>query len=265
MKIVQVKCVGCGAGLRRMVGIPGQPYNWADHVRCDTCSSDDPRQAAADLLAGKAAARLQKRIVRFDAAAGYEHARLDDESVAGTLWARDARDAVDACAAGGPIRRGMFFVGPTGIGKTWAGFAIGNAAADRMGADGVRFATEESLLGRDVAPWELQARLERFTTGAHTLIVDDIGVATRRQDQIQGAWKELCGLIAAQPNPVLLIGTTNRQGWDGDAGLAAWMGAQAVSRIRQWSKDYTTGWEDKRTGQVHQRWRERLMGAAQRR
>ncbi|NLE80765.1 MAG: ATP-binding protein, partial [Rhodococcus sp.] len=211
----------------------------------------------------QASERLRHRIGAFDATSGYESASLDAEHVHGTRWARAAKGALDR-SADRTSRSCLMFFGPTGIGKTWAGFAICNAAAGRFGADSVRFATEETLLGGDVAPWELRSRLQRWLRGAAAVLIDDIGVANRRTDQVQAAWKELCSQIAAHPEELIVVGTTNRQGWNGDAGLTSWMGAQSTSRLQQWSVDCSTGWTDRRTGVVHERWREHLEGGPER-
>ncbi|MBM4570050.1 ATP-binding protein, partial [Rhodococcus hoagii] len=100
----------------------------------------------------------------FDATAGYESASLNADDVRDTRWARAAVAALDD-ASTRTTRAGLMFFGPTGIGKTWAGFAICNAAVQRFGADSVRFATEETLLGGDVAPWELHGRLQSWLRG----------------------------------------------------------------------------------------------------
>ncbi len=261
--IVQVPCRTCGAAVSRMTGLAGQPPNWQDRVVCAGCRDEDPQQAWDAELDRQARARLHRRIVGFDATAGYETASLNTDDVRNTRWARAAVSALDDAAAR-TTRAGLMFFGPTGIGKTWAGFAICNAAVQRFGADSVRFATEETLLGGDVAPWELHGRLQSWLRGASVVLVDDIGVANRRQEQVQAAWKELCSQIAGHPSSLVLVGTTNRQGWDGDAGLTAWMGAQATSRLRQWSVDCSTGWADRRTDAVHERWREHLTGRPER-
>ncbi|MDN5758119.1 MAG: ATP-binding protein [Tomitella sp.] len=259
-KIMTVPCRSCGADVRRASGMPGQPDGWRDNVLCTECRGESPEEDWTALLEDKARQRLHERILRFDAAAGYENAAIDAPDVASTRWAEATQDAIMVCRRQDTARDGVMFVGPTGIGKTYAAFAVCNAAARALGPDGVRFTTEEDLLGGDVASWQLKAHIARFLLGAHTVLIDDIGVASRRSDQIQAAWKELCGQIAAQPGPMMIVGTTNRQGWDGDQGISAWMGAQAASRMRQWTSEATTGWTDKRTGVLHERWRSLITG-----
>lgn len=258
--IVTVPCSGCGAEVRRAAGIPGQPEGWRDNVLCGQCRDDSPEDDWSSLLADKAHARLHTRVLQFDAAAGYENANIDSEDLTRTRWAQAARTAINRCREQSCTRDGILFVGPTGIGKTYAGFAVCNEAARQLGADGVRFTTEEDLIGGDVATWELKAHIARFLADTHTILIDDIGVASRKSEQVQAAWKELCGQIAAQPGPMLILGTTNRQGWDGDHGLTAWMGAQSASRMRQWTSEATTGWTDRRTGVEHDRWRSLITG-----
>ena len=262
--IVKVGCSGCGVPVSRMSGLPGRAHDWKDHVVCSKCRNDDPAETWAAELDAQAQLRLQQRILDFDATAGYETANLEADDVRATRWAQAARQALRAAETDPKSRTCLMFFGPTGIGKTWAGFAICNAAARQFGADRVRFATEESLLGGDVAPWELLSRIQGWLRGASAVLIDDIGVANRRSDHVQVAWKELCSQIAAHPRELLVVGTTNRQGWNGDAGLTAWMGAQSTSRLRQWSADCSTGWSDRRTGVVHERWRDHLTGGPER-
>lgn len=266
LHVVTATCVRCSADVTRAVGLPGQSANWREFVLCPVCrdADEDAQTVWRKSIDDAAAERLRARILRFDAAAGYENACLDDPGVRGTNWATAARNAIDTCttASDRPARAGLMLLGPTGIGKSWAAFAACNAIAARTGADSVRFASEEELLGAEVPPWELKDHLSRWMLGASVILVDDIGVATRGTDQIQAGWKQLCGLIAAHPTPILFLGTTNRQGWDGQAGIGAWVGAQAASRLRQWTTDCTTGWVDRRTNEIHDRWRKQLTGAA---
>lgn len=256
--VVRVKCRQCGEEVLRMSEMPGQPTGWQSNVTCTRCRGEDYEQTWDRELEGQARGRLLRRIAEFDATAGYEAATLGDPDVRDTRWGRTACEAVAACELDDRARAGLMFFGPTGIGKTFAGFAVCNAVAEKFGADQVRFVSEEALLGGDVAPWELRGRLQAWLRGASVILIDDIGVATRRSDQIQSAWKELCGQIAGHQGPLIIVGTTNRQGWDGDVGLAAWMGAQSTSRLRQWTEDCTTGWVDRRTDTVHERWRDQL-------
>jgi DNA replication protein DnaC len=263
LHVVAAQCVRCSAEVSRAVGFDGQRENWREFVLCADCrDGDDAETVWRKTLDDAAAARLRTRIRSFDAAAGDENASLDDHGVQDTKWAAAAREAIDSCttAADRPVRAGLMLVGPTGIGKSWAAFAACNAIAARTGADSVRFASEEELLGAEVAPWELKEHLSKWMSGASAVFVDDIGVATRGTDQIQAGWKQLCGLIAAHPSPILFLGTTNRQGWDGQAGIGAWVGAQAASRLRQWTTDCTTGWVDRRTNDIHKQWHKQLTG-----
>lgn len=265
LHVVTAQCVRCPAEVSRAVGLGGQRENWREFVLCVDCrDGEDAETVWRRTLDDAAAARLRARILKFDAAAGYEDASLDDPGVRDTNWAAAARDAIESCtfASDKPARVGLMLVGPTGIGKTWAAFAACNAVAAKTGADSVRFASEEELLGAEVPPWELKEHLSKWMLGASAIFVDDIGVATRGTDQIQAGWKQLCGLIAAHPSPILFLGTTNRQGWDGQTGIGAWVGAQAASRLRQWTTEGTTGWIDRRTNETHNHWRQHLTGGS---
>ncbi|MGB3676813.1 MAG: AAA family ATPase [Candidatus Nanopelagicales bacterium] len=263
--IVEATCVDCATKVTRAVGFDGQRDDWRTHVLCSHCRKpeDDAEAVWRATLDNAANERLRARIRAFDAAAGYEHAALDDPQVHDKKWAKAARTAVQTCfaATDPPGREGLMLVGPTGIGKTWAAFAVCHEIARIAGPDSVRFAAEEELFGAETAPWELKKRLGEWLDGAAVAFVDDIGVATRNPDQVLAGWKQLCSMISGHPTPLMIIGTTNRQGWDGEAGLTAWLGAQAASRLRQWARqEYTTGWTDRRTDQVHERWKAHLTG-----
>ncbi|MFL0579565.1 AAA family ATPase [Dietzia sp. 179-F 9C3 NHS] len=144
--------------------------------------------------------------------------------------------------------------GPTGIGKTWAAFAVANAVADLGFGDRIRVASEAELMGPQVATWQMEETFRRWVDGAALLLVDDIGVAARHRDQIQSGWKMLADLISAQPRSMLVVGTSNRQSWVKDSGLTDWMGQQAASRLRSWTAICTTGAVDRRTGDRHENW-----------
>lgn len=259
--IVAAQCTRCGATVKRMLATVQHTPEWREHVVCPACrESESPTDAVIDeMLAAQHADRWRKIVARFDAAAGYQDAALSEPPEA--RWEQLAAKAVDELQDGSSITRsGLMLVGPTGIGKTWAAFAVANYAAQRGYADAIRVSSEVDLLGAQVAPWQLREQLGRWVEGARVLIVDDIGVASRQQDQIQGGWKQLCDLIAAQPHSMLVIGTSNRQSWTKAGGLVEWIGQQSTSRLRSWLPIATTGVVDRRTGETHQNWADQVGG-----
>lgn len=256
-EIVSAECTRCGRTVHRVLAtVEGTP-GWRQHVVCRDCrEAEDPVDAHLDrMLAGRARQRWADRAVAFDAAAGLDQAALPEGPDA-AVWVQHARAALRTWAdpAQQMSRSGLMLVGPTGIGKTWAGFALANAVADAGFGDAIRVATELDLLGPQVATWEMDERLRSWVDGAAMLMVDDIGVASRHQDQVQAGWKRLCDVVASQPRSLIVVGTSNRQSWMKPGGLAEWMGQQSASRMRSWTTLCTTGAQDRRTGDMHENW-----------
>lgn len=259
--IVEAECVNCGASVKRLLAVVQRNEDWREHVLCPTCRErSDPTAAhIAEMVATQSRERWERLVRRFDAAAGYERASLDEGR--DSQWGKAARSALNTWLDPSEVTRsGVMLVGPTGIGKTRAAFAIANAAAQAGYADSIRVSSEVELLGAQVAPWELGNTLERWVNGARVLIVDDIGVAARQQDQIQAGWKQLCDLVSAQPRSILLVGTSNRASWAKSGGIVDWIGQQSGSRLRSWMTLSTTGFIDHRTDTEHPNWAAHLRG-----
>lgn len=252
---VAVKCSSCGATVTRRQ----RSASDSNPVLCSACCAVPGADAEAYRLAARAA--LEQQLGMFDATGQYNSAKLDANPE--TAWGRNTASTLAqhrlSVEAGGLFRGGLMFFGPSGIGKTRAAIAVCREVGDYDPA-GVLIRTEQSLFDSSLAPWELLPAVTTLTAGKTLIVIDDIGVCYRRPDQIHAAWKGLCDSIATNPNPVLLIGTTNRPGWDGESGLTPWVGAQVTSRLRQFMTAATTGWTDHRTGEDHEQWHRHLNG-----
>ena len=254
--IVQADCTRCGASVHRARSLVDTNPDWRTHVVCRDCreASEPAGEQVEKMLAERARQRWTDRAMTFDAGAHLEDARLDDTP--GAVWQQRAHDALAEWRdpARTRSRSGLMICGPTGIGKTWAAFALANTVADLGYGAEIRVASEADLLGPQVATWQLEDHLRRWIDGAAMVLVDDIGVAPRHRDQLQAGWKMLADLIAAQPRSMLVVGTSNRQSWSKEAGLTEWVGQQASSRLRSWTSICTTGAVDLRTGDTHENW-----------
>lgn len=255
VSLIAVACTACGATVTRRK----QPSLDSNPVLCTSCCSVPGSDASTyRQSAGQA---LERQLGMFDATGQYNDAQLDPlpETAWGKNIARVIKQHRAAYEAGGQYRGGLMFFGPSGIGKTRAAISACRAVGAYDPA-GVLIRTEQALFDPALAPWELLPAVTSLTAGKTLIVIDDIGVCYRRPDQIHAAWKGLCDSIATSPNPVLLIGTTNRPGWDGESGLTPWVGAQVTSRLRQFMAAATTGWTDHRTGEDHQHWHQHLSG-----
>lgn len=254
--IVQANCTRCGVEVQRTRALVDGNPDWRQHVVCLDCreATEPAGEQVWKMLAERTRRRWTDRAVTFDAGARLEEAHLDETP--GAVWQQRAHDALVEWRdpSRERSRSGLMLCGPTGIGKTWAAFAVANAVADLGYGAEIRVASETELLGPQVATWQLEDHLRRWIDGAAMVIVDDIGVAPRNRDQLQAGWKMLADLIAAQPRSMLVVGTSNRQSWGKEAGLTEWVGQQASSRLRSWTLICTTGAVDRRTGDAHENW-----------
>lgn len=259
---VEVPCRDCGTLVARPAQLPGRPEGWRDAVRCPAHAAAARVDAASARTASVRDRNRQNWIdtVRaFDAVAGYEYASVDE--IDSTKTAAVCRRLVDTHSAADPNsghRGGIALIGPTGIGKTRALFAVINALAPGRR---VLVGSEDTVLAVDVPPWELAAAITARITGVDVLGIDDVGVSLRRPDERMLAWKSLADAVARAPHPVTVVLTTNLQGW---SALTDWVGAQAASRLSGWMPLASPGWTDRRTGRTHEQWRRDLL-AAQRR
>lgn len=254
--IVRANCTHCGAEVHRARGLVDGTPDWRQHVVCRDCrEADEPADVQiTQMLADRIRQRWTDKAAAFDAGARLEDAQLDAAPAA--VWQQRAHDALAEWLDPERVRSrsGLMICGPTGIGKTWAAFALANAVADLgYGAD-IRAASETELMGPQVATWQLESHLRRSIDGAAMVIVDDIGVAPRHRDQLQAAWKMLADLVSSQPRSMLVVGTSNRQSWAKESGLTEWVGQQTASRLRSWTSICTTGAVDRRTGDTHENW-----------
>lgn len=254
--IVQAECVDCGTTVHRARALVDSNPDWRSHVVCQDCreAAEPATQSIAQMLAGQDRLSWSNRAASFDAGAGLEAARLDPDPTA--VWQQRAREAVSVWRDPDRprSRSGLMICGPTGIGKTWAAFAVANTVADQGFGSQIRVASEADLLGPHIATWQLEEHLRRWVEGAVMVIIDDIGVAARSRDQLQSGWKMLADLISAQQRSMLVVGTSNRQSWGKGAGLTEWVGQQTSSRLRSWTSICTTGAVDRRTGDAHENW-----------
>lgn len=262
--IVQANCTLCGAEVHRSRALVADRPDWRQHVVCLDCreAAEPAGTQVAQMIADRTRQRWTGKAAAFDAGAHLENAHLDADPAA--VWQQRAHDALSTWRD--PqlqrSRSGLMICGPTGIGKTWAAFAVANAVADLGYGAEIRVASEAELMGPQVATWQLEDRFRRWIDGAVMVIVDDIGVAPRHRDQLQAGWKMLADLISAQPRSMLVVGTSNRQSWGKEAGLTEWVGQQTASRLRSWTSICTTGAVDRRTGDTHENW-ERQTGRSQ--
>lgn len=253
--IATAKCTGCGAPVKRMLSTIDHNPQWRNYVLCPTCRETDTPTAAVinDMLDTQHRNRWRDIATRFDPAAHYDTATLPTTPT--HRWEHIAAEAIQQLLSADPATRcGVMLVGPTGIGKTWAAFAIANHIADLGYAHTIRATSEADLLGAHIPPWQVRDHITQLVDGANVLLIDDIGVAARHHDQIHTGWKLICDVISAQPQSMLLVGTSNRQSWLKAGGLGEWVGGQSVSRLRSWMTITTTGTTDRRTGQTHHNW-----------
>jgi len=254
--IVHATCTRCGSDVHRTKALVDDRPDWRQHVVCIDCrEAAEPAGAqVAQMIAERTRQRWSDKAAAFDAGARLEDAYLD--ATPASAWQQLAHEALSKWRD--PelprSRSGLMICGPTGIGKTWAAFALANAVADLGYGAEIRVASEVELMGPHVATWQLEDRLRRWIDGAVMVLVDDIGVAPRHRDQLQAAWKMLADLISSQPRSMLVVGTSNRQSWGKDAGLTEWVGQQTASRLRSWTSICTTGAVDRRTGDTHENW-----------
>lgn len=256
MSVMTVYCTACHSPVRRLGPPTGQ-------VLCRTCLNSDSDDMLRESVRAAAADRLAQRLARFDRLGMFDDATLPAEprtrwqTIAIGLVAEHCRRLGDGATG----RCGLMFIGPTGIGKTRAAIAIARAVGT-VDPAGVAAVTESELLDPGVAPWELPAHIARLMANRHTLLVDEIGSVARQPDHVMAGWRDVAEHIHASDVPVLFVGTTNRQSWSERGGLGEWMGAQAVSRLRQFCETATTGWTDHRIGQEHLQWKHALNGGA---
>lgn len=254
MTVKNTKCSRCGGVVRRL----GEP---AGTVLCRRCLNLDD-SAIHHAVRAAAEDRLAQRLSRFDTSGRYSDAKLP--TAPRTRWERLAIAAVSThaehLATGRCARTGLVFIGPTGIGKTRALISIARGVGAIEPA-GISVLTESELLDPSVAPWDLRAHVARLLANRHCILVDDIGSVARTPDQIMSGWLEVAECLNAATTPILFVGTTNRQSWSERGGLTEWMGAQSVSRLREYCEIATTGWTDHRTGQEHPQWRQALERA----
>lgn len=246
-------CSSCSAPVRRLPGSSDKA------VLCPACTESGVGALRA-IVNASAVDVLDGQLAKFDGAGSYRSAQLSTDPT--SRWERAAVDAVaaqkSAWEQGTVGRGGLILIGPAGIGKTWAGIAICRAVG-AFDPTGVLALSETELLAPGIAPWELTSHIRRLIAGRRCILVDDVGAVARPADQVMSAWKFLLDSIRSADYPTLLIVTTNRQSWSGPNGLADWMGAQAVSRLREHADIGTTGWTDRRTGLDHDQWKAHLM------
>lgn len=247
-------CSSCSTPVRRLAGSDTQT------VLCADCT-DSGVGAMRALVVEQAAAALERQLARFDGAGGYRSAALSEHPT--SKWEKAAVAAVDelhtSVVQGRITRGGLVLIGPAGIGKTRAAIGICRSVGD-FDPLGVAVSSEADLLAPEVPPWELPQHIRRTVGGKRCVLVDDLGSVARPADQVMSAWKYLLDFIRSADYPTLLIVTTNRQTWAEAGGLADWMGAQSVSRLREFATMGTTGWTDHRTGLDHEQWKAQLSG-----
>lgn len=245
-------CTSCQAPVRRLSG------GVNERVLCPSCTESGV-EAMRALVADQAAQSLEQRLGRFDGSGAYGSAVLSEHPT--SRWERIAVEAVNAhrtaLEQGTVSRAGLVLIGPAGVGKTRAAIALCRSVG-AFDPSGVLMVTENELLAPEVPPWELLEHIRRLVSGRRCVAIDDIGAVARPADQVMAAWKYLLDILRAADQPMLLVGTTNRLSWSERGGLVDWMGAQAVSRLREHCEMGTTGWTDYRTGHIHEQWRSML-------
>ncbi|CAG7636423.1 hypothetical protein SIM91_05015 [Rhodococcus opacus] len=256
---IDVPCRDCGSPVSRPAQLSGRPDSWRDAVRCPAhaaAAGVDAASARAASVRDRDSQTWIDTVRAFDVVAGYEHASVDE--IDSTKTSTICRRLIDTHTAADPNtghRGGVALIGPTGIGKTRALFAVVNALAPGRRA---LVGSEDTVLAVDVPPWELAAAITARITGVEVLGIDDVGVSLRRPDERMLAWKALVDAVARAPHPVTVVLTTNLQGW---TALTDWIGAQAASRLSGWTPLASPGWTDRRTGRTHDQWRQDLLAA----
>lgn len=258
---VDVVCVGCGSAVRRPAAV-ARVGSWRATVRCPACATATELTAETERarhLADQMRARWVARVRAFDPAARYDIAAITDFD--GPVFRSTITAVVDDHQAGArtdPTRTGVLLIGPSGIGKTRAMFAILNEVA--TSASRIEFGSEDEILGASKPSWEMAGHIAARVGRANVIGIDDVGVSVRRPDERMVAWKVFADVVARESNPVLVVMTTNLRGW---RPLEEWVGAQAASRLSTWLPLATPGFRDWRTGRVHETWKHDLERAQQ--
>lgn len=258
---VDVLCVGCGSAVRRPAAV-ARVGSWRSTVRCPACATATELTAKLERArhhADQRRAQWVARVRAFDAGAQYESATITDFD--GPVFRSAITGVVDhhqAAARTDPLRSGVLLIGPSGIGKTRAMFAILNLLA--TSASRVEFGSEDEILGASKPSWEMAGHIAERVGRADVIGIDDVGVSVRRPDERMVAWKVFADVVARECNPVLVVMTTNLRGW---RPLEDWVGAQAASRLSTWMPLATPGYLDWRTGQAHESWKHDLERAQQ--